>query len=133
MLIERQDIILWRRRYLNSIRKFRSEGRKIYYLYETWINAGHTKQNELSASESESVVDDSEDDPDFCPESTDSSEDDEVSDQESTASYEISQQPEIVLEIVTLTNISTRILTKLRLLSYHLTGFQTQERQKNNY
>ncbi|KAK9753711.1 hypothetical protein QE152_g1831 [Popillia japonica] len=25
MLIERQDIILWRRRYLNSIRKFRSE------------------------------------------------------------------------------------------------------------
>ncbi|KAK9744896.1 hypothetical protein QE152_g7338 [Popillia japonica] len=45
MLIERQDIILWRRRYLNSIRKFRSEGRKIYYLYETWVNAGHTKQN----------------------------------------------------------------------------------------
>lgn len=44
-LMERQDIVLWRRRYLTSIRKFRAEGRKVYYLDETWVNAGHTKQN----------------------------------------------------------------------------------------
>ncbi|XP_067131417.1 uncharacterized protein [Centruroides vittatus] len=42
-LIERDDIILWRRQYLRKIREMRSLGRKIYYLDETWINAGHTK------------------------------------------------------------------------------------------
>lgn len=43
LLLERSDLILWRRTYLRSIRKFRLEGRKIYYLDETWVNAGHTK------------------------------------------------------------------------------------------
>lgn len=42
-MIEREDIILWRRRYLTNIRKYRAEGRKIYYLDETWVNSGHTK------------------------------------------------------------------------------------------
>lgn len=41
--MERNDIINWRRKYLKSIRKFRSEGRPIYYLDETWLNEGHTK------------------------------------------------------------------------------------------
>jgi transposase len=43
-LIERDDIILWRRDYLNSVKRYRSENRKIYYLDETWVNAGHTKK-----------------------------------------------------------------------------------------
>ena len=42
-LLERSDIVLWRRNYLRLIRQFRAEGRKIYYLDETWVNAGHTK------------------------------------------------------------------------------------------
>ncbi|XP_046420726.1 uncharacterized protein LOC124179902 [Neodiprion fabricii] len=40
ILIERDDIILWRRNYLKAIRKFRKEGRPIYYLDETWVNVG---------------------------------------------------------------------------------------------
>ena len=43
LLIERDDIIQWRRQYLRSIKKYREEGRKIYYTDETWINFGHTK------------------------------------------------------------------------------------------
>lgn len=42
-LIEKPGIILWRRRYLNKIRTFRRQGRPIFYLDETWVNAGHTK------------------------------------------------------------------------------------------
>ena len=38
-LIEKDEIILWRRRYLADIRKYREEGRHIYYLDETWVNA----------------------------------------------------------------------------------------------
>lgn len=39
VLTEREDIIVWRRRY--DIRKFRKEGRSIYYyLDEIWLNAG---------------------------------------------------------------------------------------------
>lgn len=44
VLIERDDIIRWRRRYLKDIKQYRQEGRIIYYLDETWINEGHTKQ-----------------------------------------------------------------------------------------
>ncbi|RVE47109.1 hypothetical protein evm_008293 [Chilo suppressalis] len=44
-LIERDDIVLWRIKYLNNILKLRSEGRTIYYTEETWINEGHTEQN----------------------------------------------------------------------------------------
>jgi len=36
-LIENEDI---RRRYIRDIRKYRKEGRSIYYLDETWVNAG---------------------------------------------------------------------------------------------
>ncbi|XP_049764494.1 uncharacterized protein LOC126092808 [Schistocerca cancellata] len=43
MLIDRDDIFLWRRRYLRTINQLRDEGRPIYYLDETWVNAGHTR------------------------------------------------------------------------------------------
>jgi transposase len=42
LLIERTEIVCWRRNYLRSIRKFRSESRKLYYLDETWLNEGYT-------------------------------------------------------------------------------------------
>jgi transposase len=42
ILVDRDDIIRWRRKYLMDIRKFRREGRTVYYLDETWLNAGHT-------------------------------------------------------------------------------------------
>ncbi|CAH2105088.1 unnamed protein product [Euphydryas editha] len=41
ILIDRQDIILWRQRYLRKIKEIRKEGRYIYYQDETWINEGH--------------------------------------------------------------------------------------------
>ncbi|RVE52596.1 hypothetical protein evm_002715 [Chilo suppressalis] len=41
-LIERDDIVLWRIKYLNNIVKLRSKGRTIYYTDETWPNEGHT-------------------------------------------------------------------------------------------
>ncbi|XP_054259366.1 uncharacterized protein LOC128984106 [Macrosteles quadrilineatus] len=42
ILIEREDIVRWRRSYLQDIKTFRTEERKIFYLDETWCNAGHT-------------------------------------------------------------------------------------------
>ncbi|KAL1424121.1 hypothetical protein MTO96_003620 [Rhipicephalus appendiculatus] len=42
-LLER-DIIVWRRKYLWTIREMRKEKRTIYHLDETWVNAGHTKE-----------------------------------------------------------------------------------------
>lgn len=42
VLIEREEIVLWRRNFLQKIREYRREGRKIYYLDETWLNQGHT-------------------------------------------------------------------------------------------
>ncbi|XP_050064390.1 uncharacterized protein LOC114128157 [Aphis gossypii] len=39
-LIEKDEIVLWRRRYLQNIRKYREEGRHLYYIDETWVNAG---------------------------------------------------------------------------------------------
>lgn len=41
-LIEREDIVVWRRKYLRAIHKYRQEGRSIFYLDETWFNAGDT-------------------------------------------------------------------------------------------
>lgn len=41
-LLERNDIVSWRRRYLESIKHYRQQGRPIYYLDETWVNAGET-------------------------------------------------------------------------------------------
>ncbi|XP_072384696.1 uncharacterized protein [Diabrotica undecimpunctata] len=43
MLLEKDEIVLWRREYLKKIKAYRNDGRKIYYLDETWVNAGHTK------------------------------------------------------------------------------------------
>ncbi|XP_049269029.1 uncharacterized protein LOC125757469 [Rhipicephalus sanguineus] len=43
-LLERDDIIVWQRKYLRTIREMRKEKRAIYYLDETWVNARHTKQ-----------------------------------------------------------------------------------------
>lgn len=40
-LIDRQDIVLWRKRYLMTIKQYRNEGRFIYYQDETWINEGN--------------------------------------------------------------------------------------------
>lgn len=41
ILIDRDEIVVWRREFLIKIKSFRNDGRKIYYLDETWINAGH--------------------------------------------------------------------------------------------
>ncbi|XP_026728002.1 uncharacterized protein LOC113494064 [Trichoplusia ni] len=41
-LIDRDDIVLWRIKYLNTITKLRNEGKTIYYTDETWLNEGHT-------------------------------------------------------------------------------------------
>ncbi|XP_047106157.1 uncharacterized protein LOC124775364 [Schistocerca piceifrons] len=43
LLIDRDDIILWRWRNLRAIKRLRDEGRPIYYLEETWVNARHTR------------------------------------------------------------------------------------------
>ncbi|KAE9524419.1 hypothetical protein AGLY_015140 [Aphis glycines] len=39
-LTEREDLVNWRRHYISEIRRYRQEGRTIYFLDETWINAG---------------------------------------------------------------------------------------------
>jgi len=39
-LLDSNDLILWRRRYLRDINRYREEGRPLYYLDETWVNAG---------------------------------------------------------------------------------------------
>ncbi|KAE9529194.1 hypothetical protein AGLY_011990 [Aphis glycines] len=39
-LTEREDLVLWRRQYISQIRRYRQEGRTIYYLDETWVNTG---------------------------------------------------------------------------------------------
>lgn len=41
-MIERVDLICWRQKYIEDIRYHRSSGRQIYYLDETWVNAGET-------------------------------------------------------------------------------------------
>lgn len=43
--MDREEIVLWRRDYLIKIKSFREQNRKIYYLDETWVNAGHTTSN----------------------------------------------------------------------------------------
>lgn len=42
-LIDREDLIIWRRKYLRAIRQLRKGGIPVYFLDETWVNAGHTK------------------------------------------------------------------------------------------
>lgn len=40
VMIEREDIIFWRRNYLRQIRQHRQQGKSIIYLDETWLNSG---------------------------------------------------------------------------------------------
>ena len=42
MLIGRMEIVCWRRSYLNAIKAFWAEVKRIYYLDETWVNEGYT-------------------------------------------------------------------------------------------
>lgn len=42
MLIEKDEIIIWRRNYLRQLKTYREENREVFFLDETWINAGHT-------------------------------------------------------------------------------------------
>lgn len=44
MLKEKTEIMAWRSRYLRQVKQFRQSGKKIYFLDETWVNAGHTVQ-----------------------------------------------------------------------------------------
>lgn len=44
LLIEKDEIIRWRRKYLTTIKQYRRDGRPIFYLDETWLNEGHTKE-----------------------------------------------------------------------------------------
>ncbi|XP_060858361.1 uncharacterized protein LOC132935765 [Metopolophium dirhodum] len=39
-LTERGDLVIWRQKYIEDIRRYRREGRTIYFLDETWVNAG---------------------------------------------------------------------------------------------
>ncbi|KAE9543722.1 hypothetical protein AGLY_002118 [Aphis glycines] len=41
-LTERGDIVVWRQKYILDIRRYRNEGLTIYFLDETWVNAGET-------------------------------------------------------------------------------------------
>jgi len=39
-LTERADLVVWRQKYIEDIRRYRDEDRTIYFLDETWVNAG---------------------------------------------------------------------------------------------
>lgn len=38
ILVERPNILHWRYKYIRSIKKFREEGRKVFYIDETWVD-----------------------------------------------------------------------------------------------
>ncbi|XP_060864304.1 uncharacterized protein LOC132940594 [Metopolophium dirhodum] len=40
VLTEREDLLVWRQNYIYDVRKFREEGRTVYYLDETCVNEG---------------------------------------------------------------------------------------------
>ncbi|KAH6945100.1 hypothetical protein HPB50_007206 [Hyalomma asiaticum] len=42
LLIDRDDTTDWWNRYLRDVERYLAEGRKIFYLDETWVTAGHT-------------------------------------------------------------------------------------------
>ena len=42
MLIDSEDIVAWRHRYLTDIIRYRADGWNIFYTDETCCNAGHT-------------------------------------------------------------------------------------------
>jgi len=35
--VDMSKIVLWRRQYLQNIKKYHEEGRHLYYLDETWV------------------------------------------------------------------------------------------------
>ena len=41
ILLNMDDIFVWRRKYLRNVRQYRHKNRKIYYLDETWVNECH--------------------------------------------------------------------------------------------
>ncbi|KAJ8954498.1 hypothetical protein NQ317_011550, partial [Molorchus minor] len=43
ILLESENIVAWRRKYLRQIKKYREEKRSIFYLDETWVNEGHVR------------------------------------------------------------------------------------------
>ena len=42
VIVDREDIIVWRRKHLRAVRAYRREGRKLFYMGETWVNEGIT-------------------------------------------------------------------------------------------
>lgn len=42
ILIEKEEIVAWRRQYLREIRKLRNQGANIIYMDESWVNTGTT-------------------------------------------------------------------------------------------
>lgn len=40
-MIEKDEIVSWKNKYLEQIPKYRAEGETIYYIDETWINVGN--------------------------------------------------------------------------------------------
>jgi len=48
-LTETEEIVLWRRKYIEDVQRYRNEGRTIYYLEETWVNVGEYASKELWA------------------------------------------------------------------------------------
>jgi len=42
LLMEREDVVQCRIRYLKALRKERQAGRRIVYMDETYVNSGHT-------------------------------------------------------------------------------------------
>lgn len=44
MLIEREDIVSWRHKFLLQVKNFRKENRNIVYTDESWVNTGISVQ-----------------------------------------------------------------------------------------
>ncbi|XP_046621295.1 uncharacterized protein LOC124305682 isoform X2 [Neodiprion virginianus] len=55
VLIEKEDLIVWRRNYLRTITQYRMEGRSIYYLDEMLVKVGDV-QNKFSFNDTTSVI-----------------------------------------------------------------------------
>jgi len=45
-LTEKASIVVWRQKYIEDIRRYRDEGRTIYFLYEMWIYVGECGSKE---------------------------------------------------------------------------------------
>lgn len=46
ILTERADLLPWRKRFIQGIKRYRSEGQTIYFLDETWVNADKCSNKE---------------------------------------------------------------------------------------